>query len=125
MSHALAKEGGAAMTGADKSDGRDGAARANVSFLFRAVNDRIIELEGAHAIADYDFVCECADDTCTSRVRMTAEQYEALRSTPGSFAVLPGHHRAGTDVVVERGDGYVTIVQFDATRSPDGRAVAG
>jgi len=125
MSHALAKEGGAAMTGADERDGRDGAARSNVSFLFRAVNDRIIELEGAHAIADYDFVCECADDTCTSRVRMTAEQYEALRSTPGSFAVLPGHHRAGTDVVVERGDGYVTIVQFDATRSPDGRAVAG
>jgi hypothetical protein len=125
MSHALAKEGGAAMTGADEADRRDGAAPANVSLLFRAVNDRILALEGARAIGDYDFVCECADDTCTSPVRMTAEQYEALRSTPGSFAVLPGHHRSGTDVVVERGDGYVTIVQFDATRSPNGRAVAG
>lgn len=78
--------------------------------LFRAVNERIRELEESqwHA-GEHDFVCECDDSACTSVLRMTAEQYEELRANPGWFAVLPGHVEPETDEVVRRSDGFVIV----------------
>jgi hypothetical protein len=94
--------------------GRGGSFRGagvSGSLLFREVNERIRELEGHGSVGEYDFVCECADDACTSVIRLTAEQYEAVRSDASAFAVLPGHERADTDVVLGRRDGYVTIAK--------------
>ena len=92
------------------------------SFLFRAVNDRIRELEGHRAVGDYDFVCECEDDTCTSVVRMTADQYEALRAAPNQFVVLPGHERPETEAVLARDNGYVVVAKRRPIESDDGSA---
>jgi hypothetical protein len=58
--------------------------------LFRAVNDRIRELERFWA-GEHDFVCECSDESCVEVIRMTSEEYEALRAKPTQFAMLPGH----------------------------------
>lgn len=57
--------------------------------LFRAVNDRIRELE--RAAGEHNFVCECSDEGCVQVMRMTSVEYEALRAEPTQFAVLPGH----------------------------------
>lgn len=78
--------------------------------LFRAVNERIRELEESqwHA-GEHDFVCECDDAACTSVLRMTAEQYDELRANPGWFAVLPGHVEPETDEVIRRSDRFVIV----------------
>ena len=62
--------------------------------MFRSINERIREL----ALRFHDlenetiaFVCECADETCTERVPMTAAQYDEVRAIPARFVVVPGH----------------------------------
>jgi hypothetical protein len=86
--------------------GRQLASAAPV--LLREVNERIRDLEHGRASGLYDLVCECGDDTCTAVMRMTAEEYEAVRSEPGTYAVLP-NHECVTDIVVRRWEGYVVI----------------
>ena len=66
--------------------------------LFRAVNECIREL-AEELLGEYSFVCECDDETCMRVVRMTVEEYEALRQTTAAFAVIPGHEQPGDEVV--------------------------
>lgn len=79
--------------------------------LFRAVNERIHELAG-EPLGEYSFMCECDDETCTQVVRMTVEEYEALRQTTAAFAVLPGHRHPG-DEVVGRNETHVVVHKAD------------
>jgi hypothetical protein len=66
--------------------------------LFRAVNNRIREL-AADWPDDYEFMCECNDETCTRVLRMTVEEYEELRADPALFVVLPGHEQPDDDEI--------------------------
>jgi hypothetical protein len=56
--------------------------------LFRLVNDRIHEL-GPPSLAEFDFVCECARESCTNSIRMTEREYEVARADTAQVAVLP------------------------------------
>jgi hypothetical protein len=51
-----------------------------------------------------DWVCECADDTCTERLELTPEQYERVRANPTHFFVVPTQEHVVPEVerVVER-----------------------
>ena len=71
--------------------------------LFRAINDRIRELEGDRLTGDYDFFCECEceDEICTGVLRLNAQEYGSVRADTNQFAVLPGHERP-TDEVISR-----------------------
>lgn len=118
----VAVDGQAPPPTAAESDGADGGASSgNGSSLFREVNERIRELEGERAIGEYDFVCECEDDTCTGTIRMTAQQYEEVRAAANRFAVLPGHQRSAIEEVLSRSDGHVVV----AKRSADGTRADG
>jgi len=110
--------------GASRENG-SGPAHIRGSMLFRAVNERIRELEGDRVIGDYDFVCECEDDTCTSVVRMTAAQYEAVRAGANQYAVLPGHERAEAGATVSRAAGYVVVVKRAAVDTAAAGTAAG
>ena len=62
--------------------------------LFRSINERIRELGGRFERADdgpTSFVCECSDETCVERIRLTTSQYDELRALPVRFVVTPGH----------------------------------
>ncbi len=78
--------------------------------LFRAINERIHELNGTLVQqAPYgSWICECADTTCQERIEMTLGEYEALRGHPARFAVLPdgAHVVPRGERVVERADRY-------------------
>jgi hypothetical protein len=89
--------------------------------LFRAVNERIRELEGARD--EYDFMCECEEESCTRVLRMTAERYEALRADPDCFVVLPGHERP-TDEVISR-SARLLIVRKPGSGDHDQPAASG
>jgi hypothetical protein len=86
--------------------------------LFRAVNERIRELEGDRA--DYYFICECGDDSCTRAMLMTAHEYAGVRADPRCFAVLPGHEQSAREQIVGRGSSYVVVrKRGDETRAID------
>jgi len=64
---------------------------ARTEAVFRAINERIRELGLRFRSDELEFICECADETCTERVRLTLEQYEHIRALPTRFVVVAGH----------------------------------
>jgi hypothetical protein len=86
------------------------------AYLFRAVNERIRDLAGEW-LSECEFICECDDETCTRVLRMTVEQYEAVRTDPAAFAVLPGHEQP-RDRVLSRTEGLVIVYKRDDLEQP-------
>jgi hypothetical protein len=76
--------------------------------LGRSVNERIRLLEDGWT-GEHDFVCECEDDRCTQVMHMNTKEYEAIRTDPMYFAVLPGHEETQRDHVLARTDRYVAV----------------
>jgi hypothetical protein len=72
------------------------------------MNERIRELEGDRLVGEYDFFCECEDETCTGVLRLSAREYESVRADPNWFAVLPGHERP-TDEVISRSEHFLIV----------------
>jgi hypothetical protein len=74
--------------------------RALNEALFRDVNERIAE-SAEHFDADKtEFVCECADPSCTERVPATLAEYENVRKQSTTFLLAPGHHEPDIEQVV-------------------------
>jgi hypothetical protein len=99
--------------------------------LFREVNERVQELERQRQDATdervrWEFLCECGQETCTDPVKMTRAEYEAVRSDPVRFAVLPGHEQPEVEVVRERTDRFLVVEKVpgeaDVARATDPRA---
>ena len=90
---------------------------AENEILFRQVNERILAIE-AHKwhVDPIDFMCECADETCTHPVRLSTEEYERLRSDPARFAVLPGHEVEDIERVVETHPTYLVVEKLPPAR---------
>ena len=84
--------------------------------LFRAMNERIRELEGDRLTGDYEFFCECEDETCTGVLRLNAQEYRSVRADTNQFAVLPGHERPTDEVI--RGTERFLIVRKGGDGDP-------
>jgi hypothetical protein len=88
---------------------RDERAAKNQA-LFREINERVKELNEGFSllIPQGEWICECADDMCTERIEMSAEEYEAIRLDGARFFVAPGAEHVWPDVenVTERTDRY-------------------
>ena len=63
---------------------------------------------------EIDLACECIDETCTQRVTMTVGDYEAVRSNPNTFLVLPGHDVPELEEVVREEPNYVVVSKVGA-----------
>ena len=78
---------------------------------FREINERLrdslVDVVAADEILE--FVCECGNGTCTAPVRLTLDEYEAVRQDARHFAVLAGHERPEAETVVERRDRYSVV----------------
>ena len=81
--------------------------------LYRSVNERLEpvneSLEDALKLPS-EWVCECADTGCTTRLRATVAEYESVRANPRMFLVYPGHVSPGVERVV-RGNERFTVVE--------------
>jgi hypothetical protein len=96
--------------------------------LFRQVNERLKDVSELLGTADSgpEFVCECADEGCTERIRLSLAEYEWLRANPRHFVVLPGHQRDDLERVVEDRGRYLVVekigVPGEIAEDPDPRA---
>jgi hypothetical protein len=91
---------------------------ARNQMLFRSVNERIEQLSEGFLdnTQDLDFNCECPDSSCTETIRMTGEEFAAIRGIENRLIVLPGHVVPDVEDVVARRGGYALVAK---------RAVAG
>lgn len=84
--------------------------------LFRAVNEKLMELNDAVAALSETSViaCECADASCVETLEISGEEYAAVREEPRRFAVLPGHVYPDVENVVSESDRYVVVEKIAA-----------
>lgn len=80
---------------------------------YRSLNERMERHNAAHVWVDPpmpDWVCECASTECKP-VRLTIAEYEAVRSEPTHFFVVPNdeHLSLAIERVVERNERYWVV----------------
>lgn len=88
--------------------------------IFRDSNDRIDEVaERIGAEDPLPFICECAKLECREVMRLTAEEYQRIRSHPARFAVVPGHEQGPNVSVetVERSDRFWVVEKTGRAKS--------
>jgi hypothetical protein len=77
--------------------------------IFRAGNESIDKAAGGR-MEETPYLCECGEESCLARVKLTPAEYEAVRSHPARFFVVPGHEdlTAG-EAVVEQHDRFTVV----------------
>ena len=108
------------MATATASEEHERRAARNQS-LFRDVNERVSDVNKGHAVwvTLSDWICECADETCTDRIKLSLEQYERVREDPTRFVIAPGAKHVAGDVerVVERHERYWVVSKLGEAAS--------
>ena len=95
---------------------------ARTEAVFREVNEAIARTAQNLDSDEAQFVCECADPTCTERLSVELGAYEQVREHSTHFLLAPGHelsarverviHRTGEYQVVRKvHDAVVAIVR--------------
>jgi hypothetical protein len=88
--------------------------RATTEALFRDVNERIAESAERFDVERTEFVCECADPSCTHRVTASLAEYENVRAEPTTFLILPGHEQEDIERVVSDRGRYRIVEKVQA-----------
>jgi hypothetical protein len=86
--------------------------------LFREVNERIGSLNEPFAAeaATGQFVCECADVTCSDAIAATLAEYERVRADGSHFIVAPAeaHYVPAVERLVEMHERFRVVEKFEA-----------
>ena len=78
--------------------------------LFREVNERIEQAaEDASSAGPMVFVCECGNAECAETIEVTLAEYEAARSQPTLFLVVPGHEIDDITRVLEQNERFAVV----------------
>jgi hypothetical protein len=83
--------------------------------LFRLGNERL-HLAVNERVGEDDrvpFLCECADEFCDGRVRLTMEEWQGVADARNHFVMVSGHPRSEGEKVVGDLEGY------DIVRKPE------
>ena len=82
--------------------------------LVRDVNELVQEVsEGWFEAGELvEFRCECANGSCTERVRITPREYESVRADGRRFIVVTGHELLEVERVVDQLREYSIVVKI-------------
>lgn len=82
--------------------------------VFREVNERLEDLAETfqYVAKTATFTCECASLECVKQMEMSLDEYEAVRSDPNRFAVLPGHVYRDVENVLSENDRFVVVAKL-------------
>ena len=89
---------------------------ANNLSTFRRANDRLEAKASELGLGDEPtpYLCECEDERCMKIVRLSREEYEAIRENPKRFVVLASHQEP-EDLVVQKAARYTVIEKTGET----------
>ena len=85
--------------------------------IFREINERTRSLQERFGPDDptsryEEFLCECGDQTCVERVKLTVSEYESIRAKSTQFVLRPGHTMPRVERVVQERDRYVVVAKI-------------
>jgi hypothetical protein len=79
--------------------------------LLRAVNEQVTRIgASADGHIEVDYVCECADSTCFTSIRLPRTEYARITGTAGWFVVADGHGMP-EEHVIKDGPGYLVVTR--------------
>jgi hypothetical protein len=86
--------------------------------IFREINERTRSLQERFGPEDpttafEEFLCECGDQLCVERVKLTIREYESVRDEPTQFVIRPGHSMPQIERIVIEHERYVVVVKLD------------
>jgi len=94
--------------------------------LLREVNERIEQL--TRDVSELEIVCECANTGCIETIQLSVGEYEAIRSSPVRFPIIPGHEFPEIEYVVETNERYAVVEKIgeaaESARELDRRSSA-
>ena len=85
---------------------------ARTEALFRSVNEHIPAATEEGFVDGAEFVCECADPTCTEQLEAPLEEYEDVRTDAARFLVKHGHVDQAVEQAVSD-EGEYEVVEKD------------
>ena len=80
--------------------------------IFREANEDIAEAASRNSYGGaVPFICDCAEPTCRELVRLSLDEYQAIRNDPRAFVNAKGHQVAarGWAEVIAETDGHVVV----------------
>jgi len=86
-----------------------GERRALNENIFREMNERLEQLGEEFGGDAVEFLCECADPTCSAALSIPLSVYEAVRDHARRFVIVPGHQREDAERVVEKHPSYLVV----------------
>jgi hypothetical protein len=104
------------VTGLDSDQERKNRITRNET-IFRAVNERVNEMQEERVPDVTDFLCECGNAQCVETISLTAGEYEGVRVDARWFAVLPGHVVEDVERVVEKRDRFFVVQKNEEERA--------
>jgi hypothetical protein len=98
----------------------------DVQTLFRQVNERVLEVNGALGPTAQlaDFVCECRDPECSERLSLSVAEFDAVRSHAGRYVVRPGHVEPAIERTVEVHKGFLVVEPVETPSLADSQEAA-
>ncbi|HEX8227045.1 MAG TPA: hypothetical protein VF572_04220 [Candidatus Saccharimonadales bacterium] len=55
------------------------------------------------------FMCECSDENCQARIKLTPSEYENIHQKRNQFILIAGHDSPIIERVVDEFDGYIIV----------------
>jgi hypothetical protein len=89
-------------------DERERRLAANEGVL-KKLNEQFDRIDSAFKQHELHLLCECGDEACRGRIRITHSEYEPVHHHPDRFLVLPGHDRPELERVVARHPTYLVV----------------
>jgi len=96
--------------------GISGERAARNQSRYRSINEDVKTINTVFedfANASGEWICECADTECVTRVIATLREYETVRTNPRAFIVSPGHIYPEVERVVAENERFTTVEKFD------------
>ena len=96
-----------------------GQRAAHNQSLYRSVNEQLTHLNEAFSEVFPDselfseWICECADTTCTLHIRATRQEYELVRANGRTFIVYLGHVYPEVERVVSENERFMIVEKID------------
>jgi hypothetical protein len=82
--------------------------------IFREANKNVQEF--AESIGDSErilpFYCECSDETCRSKIKLSAKEFGQTHRNTQQFVVLPDHMNPDIEKKVNEAHGYFVVEKF-------------
>ena len=76
--------------------------------IFREVNERVADVTDSDSHTT-NFLCECGNLDCVEEITLTNSEFVRVRSSPATFAVVPGHALEDVETIIEETDRFQVV----------------